>query len=80
MITKIEISRRWKKTLYHLVFALVVIFGVIIYLIMKKINSGVGPSIVLLAIIAAVTVVFSLAFVFVGRLIRKLVTREFGED
>lgn len=80
MITKQEMSKRWRRTLFHLAFALVVIFGVIISLVLDEINGGDGPSIGTLAAIAAAFVIFSVIFFFVGRLIKNLVWRKFGED
>lgn len=80
MITRKEISKRWKRTLFYFAFALVVIFGVIISLVLKRVNGGDGPSIGTLATIAAAFAVFSIALFFSGRLVKNMIWRKFGED
>lgn len=80
MITKEEMTKKWRRTLLHFAFALVVIFGVIISLVLDEANGGDGPSIGTLMAIAAAFAVFSVAFFFIGRFIKNLVWRKFGED
>lgn len=80
MITKKEMSKRWRRTLFHLAFVLVVIFGVIISLVLDGVNGGEGPSIGTLAAIAFAFAIFSVVFFFVGRFIKNLIWRKFGED
>jgi Kef-type K+ transport system membrane component KefB len=80
MITRKEMSERWRRTLFHFAFALVVIFGVIISLVLKRVNGGDGPSMGTLAAIAAAFVVFSIALFFSGRFIKNMIWRKFGED
>jgi hypothetical protein len=80
MITKHEISRRWRRTLLHLAFAIVVFLGVIISLGLEEANDGDGPSIGTLAAITIAVAIFSVAFFFVARFIKNQIWTKFGED
>jgi polyferredoxin len=80
MITEKEISKRWRRTLFHFAFALVVIFGVIISLVLDRVNGGDGPSIGALGAIAAAFVIFSITLFFAARFIKNMIWRKFGED
>jgi len=80
MITRKEISKRWRRTLFHLAFALLVIFGVIISLAVEKANAGDGPAIGTLAAIAVAFIIFSIALFYISRFIKGLIWRRFGED
>ena len=80
MVTRQEMAKRWRRTLFHLAFALIVIFGVIISLMLDGANGGDEPSVGALAAIAVAFAVFAVAFFFVGRFIKNLIWRKFGED
>lgn len=79
MITRKEISKRWSKTLFHFAFALIVIFGVIISLVLKKVNGGDAPSIGTLVGIAAAFVAFYIVLFFSGRYMKNMIWRKFGK-
>lgn len=79
-ITKKEMSRRWKRTLFHFGFATSVIFGVIIYLAVNNFTGGEGPSIAALALIAVGFVIFSVLLFLSGRAVKDIIWRKYGED
>lgn len=80
MITRNELTRRWRRTLLALAFALGTTFIVLISLVIDEGRGGDGLPIGTAAVIAAGATLFAVVLFFAAKRIKNLVWKLFGED
>lgn len=80
MITKKDLQKRWRRTVFHLIGVNVVIIFVIASLVVKQFETGEGPSHGTLSLIFLGFLVYSAIFYFAARKIRNVIGRKFGKD
>jgi len=78
MITEDRLNKLWKRTIWHWLFACLVVAGIILYLLLNNADGkGLTPlyAFGVIAIIMAATALFF----FAGRGIKNIIRARFGE-